>query len=182
MNNSDVKIGMKVVPFQKTIGDVFEKSIVWKWAQRDKQPFLYVNGYEPYNDYWRLHNSETGEQNGDFYKAEDFEPYVSEEELIDAVFSCWIRSYYYTFYANCFRYNDFDPMPRRQFKDMQGNIHFYDECISIKDTDKYLDDVLSRRDLVGVGTIYKINGVVQQPVDEKNPNLCLFFVDKGRGF
>jgi hypothetical protein len=175
MNDKDVKIGMKVVPFKKTAGFFaprLKDSATWRRAQEDGQEFLYVIGYDNSRPCWVLSDNEDS-HTGDFFNADDFYQYVSMSKIIE---DCWIKSYY----TYCFRY--FYPMPRREFKDMQGNIHFYDECVSIKDTHKYLDDVLSRRDLVGVGTIYKINGVVQQPVDEKNPNIYLFFVDKGSGW
>jgi hypothetical protein len=76
MKDSDVKIGMKVVPFQKTVvewGDL-EDSSCWMRRVDKPHPFLYVNEWDKDINCWIL-----GDINvlgaGDYFNACDFEPY-----------------------------------------------------------------------------------------------------------
>lgn len=82
MKNEDVKRGMKVVPHSKTVssfGHDVEKSIVWKNAQVNNQPFLYV--VDKSFKVWILNEkySENMVIDGDYFRAEDFEPYQEQE-------------------------------------------------------------------------------------------------------
>ena len=75
MKEEDIKIGMKVVPFQKTAeewGDL-SSSQVWQKA-RGSQGFLYVFGLDREEDAWILSADKTND--GDFFRSEDFELYI----------------------------------------------------------------------------------------------------------
>jgi hypothetical protein len=78
MKNEDVKRGMKVVPHSKTVsnfGHDVEKSVAWRKAQANNQPFLYV--VDKTSNVWILNDkySENMVIDGDFFNAKDFEPY-----------------------------------------------------------------------------------------------------------
>lgn len=80
MKNEDVKIGMKVVPHDKTAtgwGNL-SSSGHWKAAQEKGQPFLFVssqctNAFDK-APVWVL--GKTQDIDGDLFNASDFEPYV----------------------------------------------------------------------------------------------------------
>jgi hypothetical protein len=74
MEDKDVAVGMKVVPFQKTIFGPLNFSIVWKVAQNLYKPSLFVIKKNDDFDCWILGMSMSS--NGDFFKAVDFEPYT----------------------------------------------------------------------------------------------------------
>jgi len=76
MNKKDVKIGMKVVPFQKTTYSGLENSGILRDAKRIGQPYLYVCGWDDDENCFYLH-VDKNEDSGDFFNPEDFEPYVN---------------------------------------------------------------------------------------------------------
>jgi hypothetical protein len=73
MKNKNVKIGMRVVPFQKTAGvKDLSTSPVWKASKKD---FLYVTGQED-DGLWVLDVKYVpGRPSGDFFNAKDFKRY-----------------------------------------------------------------------------------------------------------
>jgi len=79
MKDADVKIGMKVVPHNKTAFMCgLGSSGNWQQAKRDHQPYLFVNGHD--EDGWMLGNKiKTG---GDYFNASDFEPYEDLDRRI----------------------------------------------------------------------------------------------------
>jgi hypothetical protein len=79
MKNKNVKIGMRVVPFQKTAGvKDLSTSPVWKASKKD---FLYVTGQED-DGLWVLDVKYVpGRPSGDFFNAKDFKPYREEVPL-----------------------------------------------------------------------------------------------------
>lgn len=76
MKNEDVKIGMKVVPHSKTVRgwSGLNSSKVWRAALYYEQPYLFVIGYKDEEECWDL-SLEKDSDSGDFFNAEDFEPY-----------------------------------------------------------------------------------------------------------
>jgi len=76
MLEEHVRIGMRVVPFQKTAFGNLEHSNVWKDALNKNQSYLYIVGWDTSLNYFVLddENFDNGD-NGDYYNAEDFEPY-----------------------------------------------------------------------------------------------------------
>ena len=85
MKDKDVKIGMKVVPHDKT-SHIFmglRMSYNWESAQEVKQPFLYVADFD--GGYWILNiNKDT--PNGDYFNACDFEPYEEKPRQVTSDF------------------------------------------------------------------------------------------------
>jgi hypothetical protein len=82
MNSKDVKIGMKVVPFQKTAFDQFLcNSVAWGRAKYTNQDFLYVTMFDVEEGFWVLAPS-MGES-GDYFNAEDFYEYEEIPEISD---------------------------------------------------------------------------------------------------
>ena len=90
MKSSDIKIGMKVVPFKKTASGWTQElsdSVVWQVAVRKKQPYLYVVGITDNSEkylidgkvkteneiYYHLNNIR--QSGGDYFAASDFKPY-----------------------------------------------------------------------------------------------------------
>jgi len=92
MNHKDIKIGMKVVPHDKTAdGRVkgLENSAVWKQAVKIGQPYLYITTHRLKDDYPectlglihpkfnkdknRIINNDFN--NGDYFLSSDFERY-----------------------------------------------------------------------------------------------------------
>lgn len=71
MKDSDVKIGMKVVPHDKTVGCGLEDSVMWRGAKEAGRSYLFVN--ERDDKHWALGYKK--DVNGDFFNASDFEPY-----------------------------------------------------------------------------------------------------------
>lgn len=80
MKSKDVRIGMKVVPFQKTVRTMqnnFRQILTAQAAIERGQPYLYVIGWNKYQKCWRL--SDNGrDSSGDFFLSKDFEPYVED--------------------------------------------------------------------------------------------------------
>lgn len=100
MKSSDVKLGMKVVPHAKTtnLNEGLENSEMWKRAQMDNQPYLFViewhsghrtrrsstNARDHEYDYeFTLSNRRDTELRGDFFNPEDFEPYVDPSTYVN---------------------------------------------------------------------------------------------------
>lgn len=79
MKEDNIQIGMKVVPFQKTVlgWGRLHNSEVWETAIKKDQKYLYVVGKNNKNDCYIL-NDELDLDNidGDYFNPEDFEPYV----------------------------------------------------------------------------------------------------------
>jgi len=75
MKDSDVKIGMKVVPHDKTSGRPgLENSDYWKRAKEAGQPYLFVIG--DVDLVWALSDKrDAGGLDTEFFRASDFEPY-----------------------------------------------------------------------------------------------------------
>jgi len=91
MKLKDVKIGMKVIPHSKNAGEKdLNQSSVWRRVKLNKQPFLYVTGLEGMTV---LLNSEYIKNNGDYFLASDFKPYIEKTEsktnrqTIDLIFN-----------------------------------------------------------------------------------------------
>jgi hypothetical protein len=77
MKQKDIMTGMKVVPFQKTAGG--NPFPTYDWDMRAKrQGYLYVIEWNDEKRCWILH-SDGNSDSGDWYNAEDFNPY--EEKL-----------------------------------------------------------------------------------------------------
>jgi hypothetical protein len=81
MKKSDVKIGMKVVPFRKTVPgwdwDGLDGSTEWDKAKKNNIPYLIVKGYDAEEKAWELGvNAETFD--ADFFRASDFRLYVEK--------------------------------------------------------------------------------------------------------
>jgi len=82
MDYRDVNFGMKVVPHSKTaqgrkLG--LDKSVVWNCAKAIKQPYLYVIHIPADGNYkeFVLHfSNEDNPSGGDYFLANDFEPYI----------------------------------------------------------------------------------------------------------
>lgn len=82
MKSKDVKIGMKVVPHQKTVKGWggLEHSYIWKYASESDEPYLLVTEYNSNEKCFVLGNEEDMiNRDGDYFNACDFEPY--EENL-----------------------------------------------------------------------------------------------------
>jgi len=75
VKDEDVKIGMKVVPHDKSIGTPLSDSVEWKWAQQQGQPFLLVKSQSAARDCWGLAYS-SNESFADTFLASDFAPYI----------------------------------------------------------------------------------------------------------
>ena len=76
MKDADVKIGMKVVPFQKTTRTIIASlsdSVMWRTAKEHDQPFLYVVRFREY--FWVLSTQKGNQASGDWFNACDFRPY-----------------------------------------------------------------------------------------------------------
>ena len=100
----DIKIRMKVTPFQKTV-DGYEKSIEeyksctsYGWGNFLKENgYLYVTGYDEYENAWTLGDITCNDnEDGDYFNSEDFEPYkeiqMNSEEInkyLDNVITLW---------------------------------------------------------------------------------------------
>jgi hypothetical protein len=74
MENKDVKVGMKVVPHSKSIF----KSLSDSMWNPESQSYLYVTGKD--KNGWTLNIYDDEDNNGDYFLAEDFEPYEEQKE------------------------------------------------------------------------------------------------------
>lgn len=80
MNAEDIKIGMKVVPHSKSYAGNFETSAHINRAKDNGQPYLFVNAFVPKRFYvLGFTEAPNNAYYGDFYTAEDFEPYEDNE-------------------------------------------------------------------------------------------------------
>ena len=91
MKDEDVKIGMKVVPFQKTVWGDFSESQVWRDGVN--RGFLYVQAWDLEEKAWILGDIDgltfvDGEEifDGDFFNASDFEPYEEKPRRVASDF------------------------------------------------------------------------------------------------
>lgn len=92
MNKSDVVIGMKVVPHAKSVPGFGDLHLSWVWKHR-KHPWIYVSRLQPEMEsvgfFWDVTGvpecfvltigKRANENGGDYFRAEDFEPYVEKE-------------------------------------------------------------------------------------------------------
>lgn len=79
MKNKNVKIGMKVMPFQKTAyWDGLDSSNAWNRAKNSNQPYLYVKEWDYDRGYWVLNDTIDDNHGGDFFNSCDFSPYKEE--------------------------------------------------------------------------------------------------------
>jgi hypothetical protein len=82
MENSLVKIGMKVVPHSKSYAQDLHNSQHWKIAKEKGQNYLFVNFIHPSHTHKRvfvLSEQPTSPPNnsvGDFFLSDDFELYI----------------------------------------------------------------------------------------------------------
>ena len=85
MLKKDVKIGMKVVPFQKTIGRKFEECDLLTKAKKIKQPYLYVIGYGAgrYSESCKLQINM--KDTCGYFNPCDFDKYIESETKITLV-------------------------------------------------------------------------------------------------
>lgn len=84
MKSKDVRIGMKVVPFQKTIGMFqgnFRQILTVQRAIEYGQPYLYVTRWNKYEKCWCL-SDDSRVRSGDFFNSKDFYPYTGENHEI----------------------------------------------------------------------------------------------------
>lgn len=80
----DYKIGDKVVPHSKSIGNELENSVHWKQAIKDNQPYLFVVGVNKESDGIELVlASKKCNFGGDYFKFSDVTPYIEKEKLAD---------------------------------------------------------------------------------------------------
>jgi len=88
MNKNDIKIGMRVVPFQKTaFTQKLENSGVWRDALSKGQEYLYVIDEDKEFECFVLNDENfNDDDNGDFFNPEDFEPF-NEQDIIDNAFN-----------------------------------------------------------------------------------------------
>lgn len=80
MKDKDVRIGMKVVPHDKTAGvKGLKKSTIWEVAKDDSLKYLYVRGKE--DGVYILSNKENYGIAEEF-NACDFEPYINISDVV----------------------------------------------------------------------------------------------------
>lgn len=76
MEDKDVKIGMKVVPFRKSVYSSLEDSLMWNLAKDSAQPFLFVKDFDEDLSGWLLVDKLS--HGGDYFLSSDFYPYVEK--------------------------------------------------------------------------------------------------------
>jgi hypothetical protein len=79
MEYKDVKLGMKVIPTQKSYARDLYNSEHWKMAISKGQNFLFVNYAHPSNTHGKVfvlgaESDSPNSFNGDFFLSQDFEP------------------------------------------------------------------------------------------------------------
>ena len=75
MKFEDVKIGAKVIPFNKTIGSLgLDSSEMWKIASEAKQKFLYVVDIDKLKKQIVLNHCKD-DKNGDLFSSDNFKKY-----------------------------------------------------------------------------------------------------------
>ena len=83
MKDEDVKIGMKVVPHNKTTWRNLSKSNAWEKGK--ERGYLYVTLYDREEESWVLdQQKEYSDCDGDFFNACDFELYAEEKKRVTA--------------------------------------------------------------------------------------------------
>ena len=86
MKSKDVRIGMKVVPFQKTAGvrgfPTWRDVTTVKRANDSNQPFLFVVGWNKDSKCWILSNVSTVYSDWALFSSKDFYPYTGENHEI----------------------------------------------------------------------------------------------------
>jgi len=75
MLKEDAKIGMKVVPHDKTVWSDLEDSNSWQLALKRGQNYLFVTQWDDSEECFILSEDENDLEGGDFFNANDFEPY-----------------------------------------------------------------------------------------------------------
>ena len=77
MKKEDVQIGMKVVPFQKTVlgWGGLQNSEVWEYAKNNNQEYLYVARENTEDNCFVL--SDELDSDGDYFNPEDFKLYIN---------------------------------------------------------------------------------------------------------
>lgn len=78
MENNQVELEMKVVPHKKSYARPLEQSEQWAKAEQNAQPFLFVthkHHSQKFGNVFVLSQSIMTKTMGDFFLAEDFEPY-----------------------------------------------------------------------------------------------------------
>lgn len=73
MKDSDVRVGMRVVPHDKTAGCSLIDCVNWRNAKAENQPYLFV--VEKYGKAWVLSSHAGKSWNTEYFNASDFEPY-----------------------------------------------------------------------------------------------------------
>jgi hypothetical protein len=76
MKTKDVRIGMKVVPHNKTVKgwEDFKNCFHWNDVKDTDHPYLFVVGKDR-NPACYVLNQDEGAKGGNFYRASDFNPY-----------------------------------------------------------------------------------------------------------
>jgi hypothetical protein len=81
LKDADIRIGMKVTPFRKTVsgwGNSLDESPTWK-NRKIGQNYLYVIAWDKELSCWLLGNSR--DSSGDFYNTSDFKLYKEPEPV-----------------------------------------------------------------------------------------------------
>ena len=87
LSKEDFKVGMKVVPHNKTTGAFFNNCHHWNEAGGKEQGFLYVVGVE---EYLVVLNSRKDSESGNFYSFSDVtiyngKPKIKKAELLERI-------------------------------------------------------------------------------------------------
>ncbi len=86
MKSKDVRIGMKVVPTQKTKGTAgfptWRSASAVASAIRTGQPFMYVVGWEKESKSWMLSAGNSSRYDWSLFSSKDFYPYTGENNEI----------------------------------------------------------------------------------------------------
>ena len=90
MLKEDVEIGMKVIPYSKTVEDFegLENSGHWKGAISINQYYLFVTGWHEDTNAFSL-GIEINDS-GDYFNACDFEPYIETQVVQQDKFKIYI--------------------------------------------------------------------------------------------
>ena len=81
MKFEEIKIGMKVVPVNKSVGFGgvgLDRSYVFREAKNMKQPYLFITGFKEDKYHVLLCDTKENTYNGDFFMPEDLIPYEGE--------------------------------------------------------------------------------------------------------
>jgi len=83
-----VKIGMRVVPFKKSVISNIEDSVVWNEAQKIGQKYLYVINIEYHRVVLNIYKKDV---TGDFYLADDFCDFDTRENKLKRILKSNIK-------------------------------------------------------------------------------------------